>query len=357
MERGVRRAAKNSAVTFSSVPLADGGEGTLDALLLSTEGWERRARVRGPLGQPREARWGILPDGTALIEMAEASGLTLVDSAQRDVLAASTFGTGQLIKVALDAGCRAFLIGVGGSATSDGGSGALTALGAMLRDEHDVILPPGGGDLRRARALDLRFLDARLAKCHFTVLCDVSNPLCGPQGAAHIYGPQKGASPQQVAQLDTGLSCWADVVAQTTGSDLRDAPGAGAAGGTSFGLMSVLGAQLAPGIERVLDAARFDETLAEADWVLTGEGCLDAQTLAGKTVAGVCRSAGRAKQGVGVPVLAFGGAVRLSGAEMDTLGLRSAFALCDRPLSLDECIIQAGVLLEASAERAWRCIM
>lgn len=333
-----------------SIPLADGGEGTLDALLAGAGGTRRTIRVQGPLGEPVEADWGFLADGKAVIELAQASGLPLVSAEKRDGAAASTFGTGQLIKAALDAGCREFLVGIGGSATTDGGTGMLTALGAVFRDEHDVQLAPGGASLAKLASIDLRYLDPRLVKTTFTVLSDVTNPLCGPNGAAAIYGPQKGLTPDQVPQVDAALGRLADVAAAQLGKDVRELPGAGAAGGAGFGLLAFLNATLRPGIEMVLEATGFAEKLEGTDLVITGEGAIDEQTLSGKTIAGVCRVANPAN----VPVIAFGGAVRLSGAQLDSAGLAAAFSLVDGPRTLDYCVANGGSLLQSAVERAAR---
>lgn len=337
---------------FVALPLADGGEGTLDCLVQCAGGWLKTVRVRNPLGESIEANWGILPDGKAVIETARASGLTLIAPEQRDALRASTYGVGQLIKAALDAGCREIWLGLGGSATTDGGAGALAALGARFRDANEVVLPPGGAALARLQTVDLKFLHPKLAKAQITLLCDVSNPLCGPSGAARVFGPQKGATPAQVEALDAALARFADVAAASTGRNARDESGAGAAGGLAFGLMSFCGAQVRSGIEAVLEASDFAEHLRGADLVLTGEGALDAQTLRGKVVAGVCCAA-RAQ---GVPVIAFGGAVELSGAQLDELGLLSAFSVCDGPRELAFCLENAAALLANAAERALRLL-
>lgn len=332
------------------VPLADGGEGTLDALLLGEGGLRKTGWVRGPLDEDAEASWGILPDGTAVIELAQTAGLGLVAAEKRDAVRASTWGVGQQILAALGVGARRFWIGLGGSATTDGGTGLLSALGARFFDARDRVLPLGGGDLERLERIDLRFLDSRLARCEFVALADVSNPLCGANGAALVFAPQKSASLEQVELLERGLNRLAEVAAARLERDLREQPGAGAAGGTGFGLMAFLGASLRSGIDAVLEAALFDEKLAGADLVLSGEGSLDAQTLGGKTVSGVCRAARRA----GVPVVALAGRVALSAAQLDELGLQSAFSIVDGPRDLDWCLLHATELLESATERALR---
>jgi glycerate kinase len=346
MHAGVLRVLGDKS-TFTLTPLADGGEGTLDAILAG--GGDRYSiKARDPLLQEIQADWGKLPDGTAIIEMAQASGLTLIPEKRRDALRASTFGTGQLIKAALDHGCRDLLIGIGGSATTDGGAGCLAALGARFLDAQGKVLLPGGAALANLHEIDLQNLDSRLRECRIKVLCDVTNPLCGPNGAAFIYAPQKGASTEDVELLNRSLSHFADVAAQTLGRDLQNIPGAGAAGGLGFGLLAFLNAQLVPGIDTVLEVVHFAEKLQNADLVFTGEGSLDEQTLQGKTIAGVARLAQKKK----VPVLAFGGRVQLDQTQLDQLGVRAAFAISDTSISLQESLRRAKVLLEGAVEHA-----
>ena len=304
MAEGVRDGWPGAAVT--ALPLADGGEGTAAALVRATGGRWQSTRVRDPLGRPVEARWGLLGDGaTAVIEMAAASGLLLVEPHERRPLDASTYGTGELIRAALDRGCRRLLVAIGGSATTDGGTGMLAALGARFLDAAGRPLPPGGGPLVDLARIDLAGLDPRLREAHIEVACDVDNPLVGPRGAARVYAPQKGAGPAQVERLEAGLRRLADVAAAILGRDLRDEPGAGAAGGLGFALVAFLGARLRPGAELVMDAAGFDRHLATADLVITGEGRTDRQTLAGKLVARVTRRCARE----GRPVIVISGAV------------------------------------------------
>lgn len=347
MKRGVERVLPSAII--EELPLADGGEGTLDALLLGAGGLRKTTPVRGPLDESVNAEWGILSDGWAVIELAQASGLVLIPPNKRDALRASTWGVGQMIRAALDAGARHFLICLGGSATTDGATGLLSALGARFLDARDCALH-GGGSLAKLERFDLKFFDPRLERCEFVALCDVSNPLYGSNGAAHIFSPQKGASPEQVELLDAGLTRLAHVTAQTLGRDLSQNPGAGAAGGTGFGLMTFLKATIRPGIKMVLETSRFAEKIADANLILTGEGSLDAQTLSGKTVAGVCRAAKAAN----VPVIALGGRVALSGEQLDELGLQSAFSILDAPRDLDWCLENAAALLETASERVVR---
>ena len=349
LQRGAARVFPDAE--FVQIPLADGGEGTLDALLAGAGGRVKTQVVRGPLGDAVEARWGILPDGRALIEMAQASGLGLVEPQRHDALKASSFGTGQLIKAALDAGCRTILLAIGGSATTDGGVGALNALGLSTRDKRDRALPPGGAALAELAQFDLKFWDARLEKTDFIVLCDVDNSLYGASGAAHVYAAQKGATGnRQIEQLDDALRHYAAITQRFIGQDYSSHAGAGAAGGMGFGMLAFCNAQMKSGIEVILDAVQFAEKISQCDLILTGEGALDAQTLNGKTVAGVCRLARQHH----VPTIALGGIVELSDTQMDELGLVSAFSLTNGPQTLDFCVGNASELLANSTERVLR---
>lgn len=352
MARGIRAAHPAAEILF--VPLADGGEGTVEALALATGAKLRTARVRNPVGNEVEAAWARTPDHRAILEMAAASGLTLVEPQQRDALRASSYGTGQLLRAALDAGCDNITLGIGGSATTDGGAGILSALGLKFLDQNNCELPPGGAALRDLSRIDDSQLHpkVRLKSTVLRVLCDVTNSLCGANGAAHVYSPQKGASPADVEKLDAALHNFARVSAAHLGRDFSEVAGAGAAGGAGFGLMAWLGAQLVPGIDAVLEAARFDELCARADWVFTAEGALDEQTLRGKTIAGVARAA----QKHNVSVVAFGGTVKLSGAQLSELGLASAFALPHAPIQLEDCIARADELLASATERVTRLL-
>lgn len=348
MAKGVARVYPQAETVLA--PLADGGEGTLEALTADGTAQLRTLRVHDPLEGFVEAGWAFLADGRAIIEMAQASGLTLIPPEKRDAKAASSYGTGQLIKAALDVGCREILVGIGGSASTDGGTGALSALGAIFRDKHDVVLRPGGAALARLSSIDLRYLDKRLEKATIILLCDVTNPLCGENGTARVYAPQKGASQGDVEILDAALARLAEVSAALLKRDFSNESGAGAAGGLGFGLMAFCGAAPRSGIEVVLEATDFTGKLRGADLVLTGEGALDAQTLQGKTIAGVCKAA----KAHGVPVLGFGGKVDLNGKQMDALGLQSAFSIVDGPRDLDYCLEHAAELIEAGVERVLR---
>ncbi|RGP52945.1 glycerate kinase [Pseudomonas abyssi] len=334
-------------------PMADGGEGTVDALLSATGGTLQQTRVSGPLGDPVEARWGLLPDAQAIIEMAEASGLHRVEPARRDVLAASSHGTGELIRAALDAGVRRIVLGLGGSATNDGGAGLLAALGVRFLDRAGQELALGGAALASLSQIDLTGLDTRLAQVEVMVAADVDNPLCGPRGASAVFGPQKGASPAQVEQLDAALAHYADVMAATLGEDLRDYPGVGAAGGLGFAARAVLRAAFRPGVELVAELSGLAAAVEGADLVITGEGRLDGQSLHGKTPVGVARIA----RAAGVPVIALAGSLGEGYQRLYAEGIGAAFSLAPGPLSLEQAMQQAADQLSARAAdlaRLWQ---
>lgn len=334
-------------------PMADGGEGTVAAVLAATGGERQQTEVSGPLGDPVQATWGLLPGQRAVIEMAEASGLHRVERARRNVLTASSYGTGELIRAALDAGVRRMVLGLGGSATNDGGAGLLCALGVRMLDVDGRDLPPGGAALARLRHIDLTGLDTRLAQVEVLVAADVDNPLCGPRGASAVFGPQKGATPAQVEQLDAALEHYADVMASTLGEDLRNLPGVGAAGGLGFAARAVLKAAFRPGVELVAELAGLAEALQGADLVITGEGRLDGQSLHGKTPVGVARIA----RAAGVPVIALAGSLGEGYQRLYAEGIGAAFSLAPGPLSLEQAMAEAGQQLSARAAdlaRLWQ---
>ncbi len=316
------------------VPLADGGEGTVDALVHTTGGYFAAERVEGPLGQPVEAQFGLLGDGqTAAIEMAAASGLPLVPEDERDPTRTTTYGTGQLISAALDAGCRSLIIGVGGSATTDGGAAMAQALGArMLDGQGREISRVSGGRLQDIAAIDVSAIDQRLADCTVRVACDVDNPLLGPHGAARIYAPQKGATPEQVEQLEAGLAHYAEVLERDVGKSVADVPGAGAAGGLGAGLLAFCDATLESGIEIVLEVVDLAEQAQDADLIITGEGRLDAQTPFGKAPTGPLRVG----QELGIPVIAVGGSVAADAGQLIQHGFTALFSCLRAPMSLAE---------------------
>ncbi len=325
------------------IPVADGGEGTLDAAVGS--GFTRRsALVSGPTGQPLRAEFAVR-GREAVIEMAVASGLAVLPDGVLDAVGATSLGTGELIRAALDAGCQQIILGVGGSANTDGGAGVLQGLGAMFLDADGRELPPGGGALARLHRIDFSRFYARLDEARFVLASDVDNPLLGPAGAAAIFGPQKGASPAEVETLDAAVANFVQVLAGEIGPRAEraaHAPGAGAAGGVGYAAIAVLAATRRPGIDVVLEFTELEQRLAGADLVITGEGSLDEQSLLGKTPVGVARAAGRA----GVPVIAVCGRSTLGREQLKMSGFQQVYALTDLEASVDRCIAEAGPLLE-----------
>ncbi len=314
-------------------PMADGGEGTVQSLVDASGGQIHRCPVRGPLGEPVDAFWGMMGDGeTAVIEMAAASGLHLVPPAQRNPLLTSSYGTGELIRAALDQGARRLIIGIGGSATNDGGAGMAQALGIALLDQAGKPLAPGGGALERLARIDLSGRDPRLSDLQIEVACDVDNPLCGPRGASAVFGPQKGATPAMVARLDANLGHYGDLIAQQLGQAVLEVPGAGAAGGMGAALLGLLGASLRPGIEIVMDAVGLAQAVADADLVITGEGRIDSQTIYGKTPYGVARLA----KEFGCPVIAIAGSLSTDHAVVHEHGIDAVFSVVPGACALQE---------------------
>ena len=334
-------------------PMADGGEGTVDAVLAATGGERRECRVCGPLGESVLAHWGWLGEGTAVLEMASASGLHHVPRDRRDATITTSLGTGELIRAALDAGATRIILGLGGSATNDGGAGLLQALGVRFLDAREVELPPGGAALARLARIDVGGLDPRLLQARLEIAADVDNPLCGPRGASRVFGPQKGADPQQVEQLDAALEHYARVVAATLGEDHSHHPGVGAAGGLGFAARAFLHAGFRPGIELVAELSGLADAVEGADLVITGEGRLDSQSLHGKTPVGVARIA----RAAGVPVVALAGSLGEDYQALYAAGIDAAFALSPGPQSLEQAMAGAAAELQARAcdlARLWR---
>ena len=349
MARGILRVYPDAEVC--KVPIADGGEGTVEALVAATDGELRHSTVSGPLGEPVRAAWGVLGDRqTAVIEMAAASGLPLIAADRRDPRTASSYGTGQLIVAALDAGLRRIIIGIGGSATNDGGAGMARALGVRFVNAHGQMLPDGGAALAGLERVDLDALDPRLGECEITVACDVDNPLCGARGASTVFGPQKGATPADVAELDAALAHYADCAHRATGRDIARLSGAGAAGGLGAGLLFFTPATLRPGVDIVLAAVGFAERVRDAQFVVTGEGRTDFQTAFGKAPVGVAKVAKR----YGVPVFCLSGSLGEGADDVLAHGIDAVLSICDRPLSLDECMRDAPQLIEAGSTRLCR---
>ncbi|WP_338818926.1 Glycerate 2-kinase [Moorella thermoacetica] len=337
-----------------NVPMADGGEGLTATLVAATGGREMTATVTGPLGEPVQASWGILGDGiTAVVEMAQASGLPLVPREKRNPLVTTTYGTGELIHQALEAGCRRLIVGIGGSATNDGGAGMARALGVKLLDAEGADIPPGAGGLERLERIDIQGLDPRVKEVEILVACDVDNPLCGPRGASAVYGPQKGATPEMIPRLDAALARLADIVARDLKVDVRELPGAGAAGGLGAGLVAFLGATLRRGIELVIEAVNLDGILAAgADLVITGEGEINRQTAYGKVPAGVAGVAAK----YGIPVVALVGSIGEGASAVYDHGIQGFMSIVPRPVPLSYCLENASSLLADAAERLMRLL-
>ena len=352
MSEGVHRVLSDAETVL--VPVADGGDGTLETLVESTDGEVRASEVTGPLGERVVADWGAMGDGrTAVIEMARTSGLALVAVEKRDPLVATTYGLGEVVRHALDAGFRSFIVGIGGSATNDGGAGMAQALGVRLTDVDGAELPFGGAALARLDRIDASALDVRVRQSRFSVACDVNNPLTGPEGASAVYGPQKGATPEMVAQLDSALAHLADVVRRDIGVEINDVPGAGAAGGLGGGLIAFLNASLRTGVDIVFDAVGLDAHLEGADLVITGEGQLDFQTVYDKAPIGVAR---RAKTR-GIPVIAVAGSLGRGFTDVHEHGIDAVSAITSAPMTLDESMERAAELIAAATEEAIRSVM
>jgi len=351
MEKGIKTVFPAAEVL--KAPIADGGEGTVVALVEITGGEIITQEVIGPLGTPVQAHWGILGDKeTAVIEMAAASGLPLVPKERRDPRITTTYGTGQLLHAALDRGVKKIIIGIGGSATNDGGMGMAKALGARFFDRNGGDLPEGGAALRDLARVDISGLDPRLAETEILVACDVDNPLCGPRGASAVYGPQKGATPEMIVELDAALAVFAERATEATGKDAAELPGAGAAGGLGAGLLFFSNAQLRPGVEIVLEAAGFAGMVAKADIVFTGEGRTDFQTAFGKAPVGVAKVA---KQ-FDVPVVCLSGGLGQGAEHVLTEGIDAIFSVVPQPMALDECMKEGPALVTNAAEQICRLL-
>jgi glycerate 2-kinase len=352
MARGVVAAAPEASIDLA--PMADGGEGTVDALVAATGGSYRQANVSGPLGEPVIASFGLLGDGrTAVIEMAAASGLVLVPHERRNPLVTSTRGTGELLLAAIAAGARRLIVGIGGSATNDGGAGLGQALGFRLLDAEGHELEPGGGNLNHLARIDSSGRRPELDGVEVSIACDVTNPLCGLNGASAVYGPQKGASPELIETLDNNLAHFAALVERDLGVAIKDQPGSGAAGGLGGGLVAFAAGKLEPGVNLVIEAVELADRLKDADLCLTGEGAIDDQSAFGKTAVGVSRLA----RSIGCPTLALTGTVKPGAQAVLDEGVDAYFSICDRPISLNEARDQASLLLERATEQAVRAFL
>ncbi|MFB9325986.1 glycerate kinase [Paenibacillus aurantiacus] len=352
IERGIHNAFP-AAVTVI-VPMADGGEGSLEPIVHSAGGTFVGCTVQGPLGTSVDAAYGMLSrDKTAVIEMARASGLLLVSPAERNPMLTSTYGTGELIRHALDQGCRRFILALGGSATNDGGAGMLEALGMSFYDASGDVIHSAGGNLGRIAVIDDTGFDSRIAESDFLIACDVNNPLLGASGASAVYAPQKGASPGDIERLEQNMHHWADLIEAKMGLRLHDYPGAGAAGGLAGAFLALFPSRLRPGIEVVIASTGLRDHLSGAALVITGEGRIDAQTASGKAPLGVAREA----KSLGIPVIALAGAV---GPHLDALyedGISCAFSIVNAPMTLEEAMSRASELLEHAAEQAVRAFL
>lgn len=336
------------------LPMADGGEGTLEVLVQATGGRVETVQVHDPLMRPVSSRFGISGDGkTAFLEMADASGLWLLQPRERSPMVSTTFGTGELIRHALATGCSEMIVGIGGSATVDGGVGMARALGISFTDDTGWEIPHGGGNLGGLFRIDPSNLDTRVRKCRILVACDVDNPLTGPHGAAHVFGPQKGATPEMAVLLDDNLRHLARIIREQLHTNVESLPGAGAAGGLGAGMVAFLKAELKPGFEIVSRAAGLEPWIRWADVVVTGEGKLDLQTAHGKTPAGVAGLAAHSRK----PVIAFTGHLAAEAEGPIWSGLTVAVPIADKPMTLQESLQGAGRLLENAAERAFRLVV
>ncbi|MFB5661977.1 glycerate kinase [Alteribacillus sp. HJP-4] len=349
IKRGVNRVSDKIETVL--VPCADGGEGTVATLVAATNGKTKIIRVTGPLGESVEAAYGLLHDNqTCVIEMAAASGIDLLLREELDPFKTTTYGVGELIKAALDEGLRSFIIAIGGSATNDGGAGMLEALGAKITDSQGKIVSRGGGGLADVANVDLSSFDSRIEESQFIIASDVQNPFVGPNGASHVFGPQKGAGEADVRELDANLTKWADVTEKETGFRLHEAVGAGAAGGLGGALLAYLHAEMQQGAEVITNAAGLHEALHGADIAIAGEGQVDFQTAYGKTPMGIAKAAQKQQ----IPTIIIAGSV---GKGIDTLyeyGVQSVHSMINGPMTLDEAIEDAEELMEDCAEQIIR---
>ena len=351
MEIGLRRVFPTAEV--EKVPMADGGEGTVQSLVDATGGMVITECVLDPIGVEIDAQYGTLGDGvTAVIEMAAASGLTLVPPDQRNPLVTTTYGTGQLIQAALNRGCRKLIIGIGGSATNDGGAGMAQALGAKLLTANGKQVKWGGAGLGNLVSIDISNLDRRLAETETVVACDVNNPLTGERGASHVYGPQKGATPEMIELLDANLAHFNKILQRDLGKFVANIPGAGAAGGLGAGLLAFLDATLKSGVEIVIEATKLEQKIEGASLVITGEGQIDFQTVFGKTPVGVATLA----KTHNIPVIAIAGSISTDADEVYTAGIDAMIDIVPEPMPLEVAIENAASLIATAAERSGRMV-
>ncbi|SHM64328.1 glycerate kinase [Caldanaerovirga acetigignens] len=352
IERGILKAAScvGVKVDVDKVPMADGGEGTVEAIICAAGGRMVRTKALDPLGRETDSFFGLLPDGTAVIEMAAASGLNLLKPEERNPMKTTTYGTGQLIKAALDYGSRKLIIGIGGSATNDGGTGMAQALGVRFLDAEGKEIGFGGGELSRIAKIDVSGLDPRVKEAEIVVACDVKNVLCGPQGASAVYGPQKGATPEMVKILDENLRHLAWIIKRDLGKDVLEVPGSGAAGGLGAALIAFLDARMKPGIEIIMEITKFEKKLKEADMVITGEGSTDSQTLYGKVPLGIGRMACKWRK----PLVCISGSLKRGYEALYAEGITAFFSITSGPMTLEEAMKRGEELLEKTSENVFR---
>lgn len=349
MEKGIKKAFPDAETV--RLPMADGGEGTMDTLVATTGGYKKSVAVTGPLGEKVEAEYGVLGDGkTCVIEMASASGLSLVPSKSLNPLKATTFGTGELLKQALDDGFSSFILAIGGSATNDGGAGMLQALGMRMADEAGNEIAFGGSGLLHVQTIDRSGFDPRIQRSSFLIASDVQNPLVGKTGASHVFGPQKGATDEEVVFLDQCLTHWADAVEKETGVHLHQLPGAGAAGGLGGAFQAFFPSQIKRGIDIVIESTGFLSALEKADLVVTGEGQVDFQTAAGKVAMGVAQAA----KSRHVPTVVLAGSIGKGIESLYEFGIVSVNSIINKPMTLADAFVEAPELLEQSAEQLIR---
>lgn len=350
-ERGALKTFPKAEIVIC--PVADGGDGTLETLVESSSGQIKSITVKGPTGKQTKAAWGAMGDGnTAVIEMARTSGLALLELEELDPLNATTYGLGEVISEALAQGFRKFILGIGGSATNDAGAGMAQALGVSLLDKNGLELTCGGGSLERLHSIDLSKIDPRISESVFLVACDVNNPLTGPEGASAIYGPQKGATPELVDQLDNALSVFAKIVEQKLGRDISNIPGAGAAGGVGAGMMAFLNGELRSGVDIILETVSLDSKLESADLVITGEGGLDYQTIYDKAPIGVARMAKKR----GIPTIAISGMLGRDFHVVHDYGIDAALSIVNGPITLETASTNAAELISETVEQSLRLI-
>ncbi len=347
--QGVLRVAPDAEIY--KIPMADGGEGTVEALVAATDGQIHEVQTLDPLMRPITAKYGVLGNGeVAVIEMAAASGLALVEPDNRNPLKTSTYGTGLMIKHVLEQGFKRIILGIGGSATNDGGAGMAQALGFRLFDGKEIEICQGGENLASLAGIDSSHVNPRLFELLISVACDVTNPLCGPNGASAVYGPQKGANNQMVAQLDSGLLHFAEIIKKDLDRDVADIPGAGAAGGLGAGLLAFTNATLTPGFQIISALTNLEKIISNSDLVFTAEGKIDHQTQFGKTPAGIARLA----QKYNKPVIALAGIVGAGTDDLHELGITAIFSIANGPISLEESMANAASLLVRKAEQVMR---